>query len=144
MRPGRAILKPTGEKIMKQKTLSLSTILGFLGLLAMIHTFNSQAATSAIQCQTAFGEKSFIIEDGKISFHKEDAAGVARSISSVGAESVRTHIKHLGFTKTLYIDGHKHRINVQNTNEFSDVNDYLSITSPKGHEMTYPLTCHSV
>jgi hypothetical protein len=50
----------------------------------------------------------------------------------------------LGFTKTLYIDGNKHRINIQNTNEFSDVNDYLSITSPKGHEMTYPLTCHSV
>lgn len=129
---------------MKNKTLSLSSILGFLGLLLMIHTFNSQAATGGIECQTAFGEKKFVIEDGRISFHKEDSEGVSRSISSVSGDSVRTHTKHLGFSKTLYIDGNKHRINVQNTNEFSDVNDYLSITSPKGHEMTYPLTCHSV
>jgi hypothetical protein len=129
---------------MKQKTLSLSALLGFLGLMLMIHTFSPQAATGGIECKTAFGEKSFLIEDGRISFSKEDASGVSRSISSVSADSVRTHSKHMGFTKTLYIDGNKHRINVQNTNEFSDVNDYLSITSPKGHEMTYPLTCHSV
>lgn len=129
---------------MKTKTLSLSAILGFLGLILMIHSFSSQAATGAIECQTAFGEKRFTIEDGRIAFHKEDSSGVSRSISSVSAESVRTHKKHLGFTKTLYIDGNKHRIHVQNSQKFSDVNDYLSITSPKGHEMTYPLTCHSV
>jgi hypothetical protein len=129
---------------MKAKTLSLSTILGFIGLILMIHTMSSQAAVPAITCATAFGEKSFTIEDNRISFHKEDDAGVSRSISSVGSESVRTHKKHLGFTKTLYIDGNKHRINVRNVNEFSEVNDYLSITSPKGHEMTYPLTCQSV
>lgn len=129
---------------MKNKTLSLSTVLGFLGLILMIHAMNSQAATGAITCSTAFGEKSFTIEDNRISFHKEDEAGVSRSISSIGGESVRTHKKHLGFTKTLYIDGNKHRINVRNVNEFSEVNDYLSITSPRGHEMTYPLNCHSV
>lgn len=128
---------------MKTKTLSLSTVLGFLGLMLMIHTMSSYAATGAITCSTAFGEKTFTIEDERISFQKEDDQGVARSISSVGGESVRTHKKHLGFTKTLYIDGNKHRINVQNVNEFSEVNDYLSITSPKGHEMTYPLNCHS-
>lgn len=129
---------------MKTKTLSLSTILGFLGLILMIHAMSSHASTiSAITCSTAFGEKSFTIEDGRISFHKEDDAGVARSISSVSGDSVRTHKKHLGFTKTLYIDGNKHRINVRNVNSFSEVDDYLSITSPKGHEMTYPLNCQS-
>jgi hypothetical protein len=130
---------------MKTKTLSLSTFLGFLGLLIMIHAFNSHAASeSSIVCSTAFGEKTFTINEEKISFHREDEAGIARSISSVPGDSVRTHKKQNGFTKTMYVDGHKHRINVQNTNEFSDVNDYLSITSPKGHEMTYPLNCHSV
>lgn len=128
---------------MKTKTLSLSTILGFLGLVLMIHTMNAYSATPVIVCETAFGEKSFTIEDNRISFNKEDETGVSRSISSIDGESVRTHKKHFGFSKTLYINGNKHRINVQNTNEFSDVNDYLSITSPKGHEMTYPLTCHS-
>jgi hypothetical protein len=129
---------------MKTKTLSISTLLGFLGLILMIHTLNAQSATPAITCSTAFGEKTFTIDQDRIAFHKEDEAGVSRSISSVNGDSVRTHKKHLGFTKTLYIDGNKHRINVKNTNEFSDVNDYLSITSPKGHEMTYPLTCLSV
>lgn len=129
---------------MKTKTLSLSTILGFLGLLLMIHTFSARAATSAIECSTAFGEKVFTIEDQKISFHKEDESGVSRSISSVNEASVRTHKKHHGFSKTLYIDGNKHRISIQNAKEFSEANDYLSITSPKGHEMTYPLNCHSV
>lgn len=128
---------------MKTKTLSLSTILGFLGLMLMIHTMSAYAATGPITCSTAFGEKTFTIEDERISFQKEDEQGVARSISSTSGESVRTHKKHFGFTKTLYIDGNKHRINVQNVNEFSEVNDYLSITSPKGHEMTYPLNCHS-
>lgn len=110
----------------------------------MLHTLSVGAATPSIKCETAFGEKTFTIDDSRVSFHKEDEAGVSRSISSVQGESVRTHKKHQGFSKTLYIDGNKHRINVKNVNSFSEVDDYLSITSPKGHEMTYPLTCLSV
>lgn len=129
---------------MKTKTLSLSTILGFLALMLTVHAFSAQAATPSIVCSTAFGEKSFTIEDEHISFNKEDDAGVSRAISSVSHESIRTQKKLHGFAKSLYINGDKYRINVQDVNSFSDVNDYLSITSPKGHEMTYPLTCHSV
>lgn len=129
---------------MRTKTLSLTSILGFCGVIIMIHTMNAHSSTGTIRCTTAFGEKSFTIEDQRISFHKEDEAGINRSISSVERESVHTHRKQFGFTKTLYIGGNKHRINIQNTNAFSDVNDYLSITSPKGHEMTYPLSCLSV
>jgi len=128
---------------MKTKTLSLTTILGFLGLMIMIHSFNSHASTS-IECQTAFGEKKFSIEENKITFQKESEDGASRSISSLDAESVRTQVKHHGFIKTLYIDGNKHRIGIQNAESFSEANDYLSITSPKGHEMTYPLNCRSV
>ncbi len=110
----------------------------------MIHALSSQASTGAINCSTAFGEKSFTIEDHKISFHKEDEQGVSRSISSLQGDSVRTHKKNLGFTKTVYIDGNRHTISIQNTNEFSEVNDYLTITSSRGHKMTYPLSCHSI
>lgn len=126
---------------MKTKTLSLSTVLGFLGLILMIQSFSAHSATGAITCETAFGEKIFTIEEDRIAFKKEDEAGIRRSISSV--TSVRTQKNHQGFSKTLYIDGNKHRIKIQNVNEFSESNDYLSITSPKGHEMTYPLNCHS-
>ena len=130
---------------MKTQHLSFTSLFGFLGFLLLVHTFNSYAASShGIECQTGYGEKTFIIEDGRIAFFKEDQAGLNRSISSVKSDSVRTHKKHLGFTKTLYIDGLKHRINIKDKNSFSDVNDYLSVTSPKGHEMTYPLTCRSV
>lgn len=129
---------------MKTQTLSFTTLFGFLGFLLLLHTFNSYAASNAIECQTGYGEKTFIIEDGRIAFFKEDQSGLNRSISSVKSDSVRTHKKHLGFTKTLYVDGLKHKINIKNKNEFSDVNDYLSVTSPKGHEMTYPLNCRSV
>jgi hypothetical protein len=129
---------------MKTKTLSLSTVLGFLGLILIIHAFNSQAATTtAITCSTAFGATSFTIEEHRISFQKEDEAAGSRSISSISGDSVRTHKKNLGFTKTLYIDGNKHQINIKNKQEFSELEDYLSITSPKGHKMTYPLNCHS-
>jgi hypothetical protein len=131
---------------MKTKTLSLSTILGFFGLLLVIHTMSSHAATmnDKIICETAFGEKSFTIDNDKIAFSKDDETGVSRSISSIDSESIRTQRKSSGFTKTLYLNGNKHKINVENTNQFSEANDFLSITSPKGHEMTYPLNCHSV
>ena len=129
---------------MRTRTFSLTTIFGFCGLMVLIHAFGSQAATPKIECQTAFGEKTFTIDDQQIAFQKEDQNGVNRKISSVDHESVRTQKKMNGFTKTLYIDGYKHRINVEDTSNFNDVNDYLCITSPKGHEMTYPLNCHSV
>lgn len=115
-----------------------------MGLILMVHSLSAGAATPTIKCETAFGEKSFTIEDHRVSFVKEDESGVSRSISSVQGESVRTHVKFHGFTKTLYMNGNKHRINIKNVDSFSEVDDYLSITSPKGHEMTYPLTCHSV
>ena len=129
---------------MKTHSVSIPTVLGFLALLLMVHTMSAGAAVPTIKCETAFGEKSFTIDDNHISFNKEDESGVSRSISSVQGESVRTQVKFKGFTKALYIDGNKYRINIKDANSFSEVDDYLSITSPKGHEMTYPLTCHSV
>jgi hypothetical protein len=109
----------------------------------MINMFNANASTGSITCSTAFGQKRFTIQDQSISFHKEDVLGISRSISSLDAASIRTHKKHLGFTKTLYIDGDKYHINIHNPQQFSELNDYLSITGPKGHEMTYPLNCQS-
>jgi hypothetical protein len=129
---------------MRTRSLSLTTVFGFLGLIMLVHSFQSFAAPGKIECETAFGEKKFTIEEGRVAFQKEDESGVARSISSVKGHAVRTHKKHLGFSKSMYIDGLKYRINVKNAEAFSEVEDYLSITSPKGHEMTYPLTFHSV
>ena len=129
---------------MKTKTLSLSTILAFLGLIIVIHSMSAYAyAGEEIVCSTAFGEKTFSINKNKIAFHKEDEQGVSRAISSLDGHAVRTQTKSSGFVKSLYLNGNQYRISIKDVSTFSDVNDYLSITSPKGHVMTYPLTCHS-
>ena len=129
---------------MKTKTLSLSTILGFLGLLLIIHSMKAHSKTPKISCSTAFGAKKFTIHESHISFHKEDVSGVNRSISSIEKSSIRTQKEHTGFTKTLYIEGNKYFIRIQNIGQLSEIDDYLSITSSRGHVMTYPLTCQSV
>ncbi|MGE3609362.1 MAG: hypothetical protein AB7I27_07230 [Bacteriovoracaceae bacterium] len=126
---------------MRTNALSLPLLFGFLGVLIMVYSMGARA--ESIVCTTAFGEKTFTIDNNHISFSKEDEGGNHRAVASVDAQSVRTQTKNAGFIKTLYIDGNKHRINIKDVKSFSDVNDYLSITSPKGHEMTYPLSCHS-
>jgi hypothetical protein len=132
-----------GDK-MKTKTLSLSTILGFLGLLLMIHSMKAHSSSTNINCSTAFGVQKFTITEGNISFKKEDPSGVNRSISSIENSSIRTQKNQAGFTKTLYIEGNKYFIKIQNINHFSELDDYLAITSSRGHVMTYPLTCQLV
>jgi hypothetical protein len=128
---------------MKLKALSISTLLGFLGVILMIHSFNVKAETPRIKCSTAFGEKNLIIEEKSVSYVQDNFEGQTRSISSTRENSVTTLKTHEGFTKTLYLEGNKHQINVKNTNAFSETEDYLTITSPKGHKMTYPLNCES-
>ena len=104
-------------------------------LFAIAFSFNAMAA---INCETAFKEKTFLIEDERIVFSK-DSHELGRSISSV--DQVRTERRHKGFDKVLYKDGLKHRIHIDDANSFNEVEDYMVITSPKGHEMTYPLSC---
>lgn len=94
-------------------------------------------AFSAIECETAFGEKSFTIEKSSVAFFKRSENG--RNVSSInGAMSSKTT---KGFRKTIYINGNKNLINIQNQNNFDRSEDFLAITNPKGHKMTYPLSC---
>lgn len=109
-------------------------------LLIFLSLFTTQLAMGGVKpisCQTNFGEKSFTIEGSTVAFHKEQKNG--RSISSV-LES-RTQASLQGFRKTIYKDGHKHVINIENRNSFNSDNDFLAITSPKGHKMTFPINC---
>ncbi|MFP5458548.1 MAG: hypothetical protein ACLGG7_07430 [Bacteriovoracia bacterium] len=120
------------------KTINLTHIFGIMGLLLALNMFGKAHAASDIVCETAFGEKSFVIEADRVVFSKEtDEHG--RSISSV--DQVRTERRHKGFDKVLFKDGLKHRIHIENPATLSEVDDYMVITSPKGHEMTYPLSC---
>lgn len=108
--------------------------LTILGILA----FMSVSASAAIKCVTPYGAKTFEISENTLAMKKENAVG--RSISSTF--SPRTKVTHTGFTKTMYVDSHKYKITVTDKNDFSELNDYLVITSPKGHKVTYPLNCN--
>ena len=119
------------------KTINLAHLFTLMGLMLALSAFG-QKAHAAINCSTAFGEKTFLIEEDRVVFQKEDV-DLGRAISSI--DQVRTERRHKGFDKLLYKDGLKHRIHIDNTTSFNDVDDYMVITSPKGHEMTYPLSC---
>jgi formate-dependent nitrite reductase cytochrome c552 subunit len=98
---------------------------------------SAHAAIKKIDCQTAFGEKQFTIESNSIAFHNSEETG--RSISST--LEAQTQKTHTGFRKTLYINGNKHMIHIADTSKMNDSDDFLAVTNPKGHKMTYPLTC---
>src|SRR5690606_36336095 len=112
--------------------------LGALGILLVTLFFipKAHSAVPQIHCETNFGIKSFTLEKDSIAFHNEDSG---RKISSVhSAKSLKTS---KGLSKTLYVNGQKHFVHIDDVNHFSDSEDYMAITSPDGHKMTYPLTC---
>jgi riboflavin synthase len=120
------------------RTFNLHYIFAVASMLLALGFIGKAQAQEPIHCETAFGEKTFQIESERVVFHRPEA-DQGRSISSI--DHVRTEKRHKGFDKVLFKDGLKHRIHIDNTQEFSDINDYMVITSPKGHEMTYPLSC---
>jgi hypothetical protein len=121
---------------MREKNTSILTKLA-LTLLGSLLALPVVASIKPITCKTNFGEKSFTIQGKTVAFHKEKKEG--RSISSV--LSSRTKRSHRGFKKTLYRDGFKHLISIQNQAKFNSDNDFLAVTSPNGHKMTFPLIC---
>ena len=93
----------------------------------------------SIICYTPNAEKAFKIGADSIAYFEESSRAQGRSIASI--TEVRTKKTGPGFTKTLFFEGKRHQIHIDNLKQFSEVHDYVSITSPKGHEMTYPLIC---
>lgn len=120
----------------------LSLVIGsFIILSALVLTSSrSYAASSPISCETNFSEKEFVIQNETIAFKSEDKQG--RSISSLIESSTRK--THKGVKKILYVGGNKHVINIKNLNDMNSNDDFLAITSPKGHKMTYPLNCNVI
>jgi hypothetical protein len=121
---------------MKTKRFNTLQLIPYLGLVALIY-FASLQAQAGIICETAFGEKTITIQDNQVSIVRGDSG---REIASL--QKARSDVHVQGFSRVLYVEGQKHKVFIRNAANFSDVNDYLKITNPKGHEMTYPLSCH--
>lgn len=108
-----------------------------LTIIATLISASAMAAFKPMECQTNFGEKSFTIQGSTVAFKRDKEDG--RSISSV-LESA-TKVTHSGFDKIVYKDGNKHLIHINNVKRFNSNNDFLAVTSPKGHKMTFPINC---
>lgn len=127
-------------KLLEREQIHL--FLGSLALLSVLTIFNSANASSKLEptlnCTTNFGEKSFTLEEGTVAFHKVETKA-QRSISSVYEARAQKTLK--GIRKSLYLNGLKHTIHIEDFKNLNSGDDYLAISSPKGHKMTYPLNC---
>ena len=108
-------------------------------ILAILLLLPALSFGMSIDCHTPRMDKEFTITPAQITFYEEAELTPTRSIASV--QLVRTRKTVKGFTKILNIDGHRYSIHIENTESFSDVDDYIAIKNGKGHEVTYPLTC---
>lgn len=114
------------------KLLAISMIITFVG--------SHKVMAKDIICHTSGMTKVFVIKENRVSFFNPlSRISNSREIASV--VGVRTKIFGEGFTKITYVDNNKYMIHVDNKKSFSNVNDYLTIRTKKGHEMTYPLEC---
>lgn len=102
--------------------------------------FNSANIYAGIVCHTPRMNKIFKIssEDQKITFFQEYELTNKRAIASIDSYEKLTSTK---ITKITNFENQKHIIHIENTDQFSDANDYIIIKSAKGHEVTYPLLC---
>jgi hypothetical protein len=123
-------------------TMLASSLVALLFILIMAE--KAQANDMTIYCSTSFGEKNIIVESNTVAFLDNSRLENQRKISSVEQiNKVRTHKTSVGFNKIFYKDGNKHKLHIENKNGFSEVDDYLTIVSPKGHTVTYPLNCQA-
>jgi len=116
----------------------------FLFVMVNLAQAESLNLAKGIKCETLNGEKSFIIRPNSISFitdENENLNGLPqRSISST-IQNVRTQKMAKGFVKYTKYLGMNVKICLENLEGPSEINDYISMTSKEGHQITYPLIC---
>ena len=118
---------------------TLRAILLTLLTLSFVQVIQARAeGHGKIECYTPRMKKSFVIFNNKVAFLEETESG--RMVAS--SKSLRTKKKKNGFTKILHHWGKRHEIHIGDVDKLSELNDYLTIRTNKGHEITYPLTCY--
>jgi hypothetical protein len=119
---------------------TLLTILFTLQIFS--HSVQAEVKKDVIFCHTPQFFKSFLITKNKVVFLKKDGDQSRREIASIS--SMRSRNTSSGFIKELNFEGDKYFINVSNAAKFSEVDDFMSVRSKKGHEMTYSLSCQII
>ena len=95
-------------------------------------------ASEFIVCHTPTRDKVLKINTDGIGVAKTASKG-SRNIASV--LNIRTFKTSHGFTKVFRYKNLDARVHIENTKSFNEANDYFTVRSTEGHQMTYPITC---
>ncbi len=96
-----------------------------------------------IYCTTPNEEKAFVLKEHTIVFQNmNDEAAPARKVAS--AKIIQTKIQDKGFTKTTNFERNAFKVKIDNTEAFNEANDFITIASPEGHVLTYPIKCQAI
>ncbi len=93
-----------------------------------------------IQCHTPQELKGFTLTKDSIVLEEKGSQfnlkAKDRYLSSVESP------EQVSINKIFDFEGKNYRLFIKNVYNFSDVDDFVSIKSSNGHEITYPLNCH--
>lgn len=111
-------------------------------LITFITCFSASARAlfyKEIKCQTNRMNKGIKITQSGINFYEQD---FGREVAS--APSRELAMSEGTITRSFNFEGHKYTLHVENVESFSDMDDYLTISDQKGHEILYPVTCSKI
>ena len=96
-----------------------------------------------LKCQTLHKEKVFTIWPERIVFQTKKKWGFDQSRNTSSVSKIMRTIPNVqgGFDKYLRRGHHRYRIHIKNLMGPNPMDDYISIKTPKGHRISYPLNC---
>lgn len=95
---------------------------------------------AGIICHTPRMSKVFHIDQNKVAVYQNDVKN-GREIASTN--QARTQYTTTGFSKVMQHLGHKITLHIEDSKNYSEINDYLVIRDQAGHEITYPINCYN-
>ncbi len=114
-----------------KKTVSLLITITLLISTAM-------SSDKKLICSVERLNQAFHLKENSITFYDiENQDG--RSIASIN--KLRTIKQDEGITKIIIYNNLRYSFHIENQNNFSNHEDYLTIHSNKGHEIIYPIDC---
>ena len=117
-----------------KKTIALLT------LITMSFTLQARAVFyKEINCHTNRMAKGIKVTPSGVNFYEKS---FARELASV--PSREQAMNEGSVTRSFNFEGHKYTLHVENVDQFSDIEDYLTISDSKGHEILYPVTCSKI
>lgn len=94
-----------------------------------------------LPCKTTNGEKEFIVMDDQIVFQRKNMPDSFDRTRNLSSSRVRTRFRVNGFDKFKTEGGQQYKVHIEDVNNLNPIDDYITITSPSNHKITYPIEC---